>query len=354
MTSAQDAERRPTVPLFSVSFQRQDPIPGVSASPIIRLPSQCTGDGTIFLTMVDRPLDFPPKWSVFSVSLSGKAHTFPLSQVPELYDLREDDHYPGDSEVVFLVYAARENKRSEQKVITDRGQAEITRNAAEHHSYVVTFDREGNYKKTVQVDAGFRPMRVGIFSTGMFLAYGFDESDHSAKLALLKEDGSLLKFLELPAGSSPDSAMSDGSGKQRGASQLNPVQFVRDGDAIVIVQNKTNLPLVEVNEAGALRVIRPKLRSDLQISMLIPGDPGHLLARVGGKEEGSVYEVSSSDGSILRRFLLGREWMGGQVACMHEGKFLSFDQAGGVLAPVIGTPALFENAEGAASSNNSR
>ena len=118
MTSAQNAERRPTVPLFRVSFQRKDPIPGVSASTIIRLPSQCTSDGTMFLTMVDRPLDSPPKWSGFSVSLSGKAHTFPLAQVPELY-VQEDDHYPGDSEVAFLVYAAREDKRSEQKVITD-------------------------------------------------------------------------------------------------------------------------------------------------------------------------------------------------------------------------------------------
>src|SRR5207248_3365727 len=76
---------RPVPPMLSqISFQRGEPISGLS-SPAIRLPFQCTSDGTIFVGMIQPP--DASKQLLASISLSREYHLFPLDQVPELLDL---------------------------------------------------------------------------------------------------------------------------------------------------------------------------------------------------------------------------------------------------------------------------
>ena len=52
------------IPLYRITFKESEPIKGVGAAPAFRLPFQCAGDGTIFLTTVqplspDAPLGEP-------------------------------------------------------------------------------------------------------------------------------------------------------------------------------------------------------------------------------------------------------------------------------------------------------
>ena len=52
------------IPLYLITFKESEPIKGVGAAPAFRLPFQCAGDGTIFLTTVqpfspDAPLGEP-------------------------------------------------------------------------------------------------------------------------------------------------------------------------------------------------------------------------------------------------------------------------------------------------------
>src|SRR5580698_177805 len=57
-------------PLYSISFERKDPVAGLDASPAIKLPFDCTADGTVFVTMVpvggqmQPPLYAPPHHEV--------------------------------------------------------------------------------------------------------------------------------------------------------------------------------------------------------------------------------------------------------------------------------------------------
>jgi hypothetical protein len=335
----------PARPVYRITFKQSAPVSGVGAVPAMKLPFNCTSDGTVFFDMVPPigvvgqahtlPSRFP-SLLLLSVSLAGEARSFPLDQVPDLYDLSRIDSFGSDSGVIFLVRAAAEDKK-EKRVYTsaDGTQQESTVNVADHYNYIVAFDRKGNYQTKVKLETPFEVTRVGVFPSGAFLAYGYETTDKAPKLALLKDDGSLLKFLGIPRGDAPDSAIQTVDGTAKGP--LAPVQFSGQGALIYVVQNKSKFPLLEVNEAGAIRAINPTLPEGARINMLIPSDHD-LYGMVGDKlRDASIYEVSPQDGSILGLFEVGDDKPGGIVACVHDGKFLSFEHGEGKLVPLIGT-----------------
>ncbi len=332
-------------PLYSISFERKDAVAGIDASPAIKLPFECTSDGTVFVDMVPvggqvlPPLYAPPPLLLTSVSPSGHANTFPLDQVTEqLYDVREVDHYASDSAVIFLIKAARENKLVKQAYTKSDGtEGEFAKNTADRHTYIVSFERDGRYKKTVEADLPFEMRQLGVFPSGNFLAFGYDEKDHSPKLAMLKDDGTLMRFLQIPKGDAPESMFGTKDGSGKGASvYIAPIQFVPEGHSIVIVQNKTSFPLLEVSEGGAITAIPTKLPNDTQIAGVIASDL-NLYARVNPTTDGSIYEIGAHDGAVMRRFELSDGRSASSVGCVHDGKFLGFEHGEGKLIPLIGT-----------------
>src|SRR2546423_1591392 len=92
--------------------------------------------------------------------------------------------------------------------------------------------------------------------------------------------------------------------------------------AILIVQNKTTFPLLEINEAGMIRAIHPKLPTGTQIDTVIASDQ-NLYAFVNPKDDAAIYELDEQDGSVIRRFVLPDAVP--PVACVHDEKFLSFE-----------------------------
>ena len=237
-------------PLYRVSFEKKDPVTGIDAPPLLKLPFGCTSDGTAFITMlpagglIQPPVYAPPPLLLVSVSPSGQTHTFPIDQPTEqLYNVREIDHYASDSSVVFLIRAARENKPIQRTWIKpDGSNGEYSDNTAERRLYLLFFDRDGNYKRISELDVGFTVRHIGVFPSGTLLAFGDDEKDHSPKLAMLKEDSTLLRFLQFHEGDAPESMLQtkDGSGKGP-AVYVVPTEFVPFGHSILVVQNRSSL-----------------------------------------------------------------------------------------------------------------
>jgi hypothetical protein len=151
--------------VYRITFKEGTPVSGIGDVPVMKVPFNCTSDGTIFFDMippigkVGQPYKLPPRLPLpllTSASPSGEAHSFPLDQIPDLFDLGETDDYASDSKVIFLVWAAAEDKEEKQAYTTSDGvQHESSRNAAEHHDYIVSFDRSGNYQKKVEIEAPF-------------------------------------------------------------------------------------------------------------------------------------------------------------------------------------------------------
>jgi hypothetical protein len=336
-------------PLYRVSFVRGDAVPGISATPAIKLPFQCTSDGTIFVSFVSTvparsglpppPPGLPPML-LTSIPPAGRGQTFRLDQVPELYISSEVDHFASDSDVTFLVRGSRENKPVKQAYTVGSYHGESTSNAAEEHAYIVTFSREGEYRRTIEIGDAFRIQQIAVFPSGTFLAFGFDAKDHSPKLAMLKEDGTLLKFLEIPKGDAPESMVSGADAPHPHV--IAPAELVPDGRSILVVQNETTLPLLEVGEGGAVSAIHPKLPKGEPIESVIPADRNlFVIAKPEtdkGDPAGIIYEVSPKNGNVLRRFVLSDGQRAANVmACVHDGKFLSMDYGDGKVVPLIGS-----------------
>ena len=146
-------------PAFRISFENADAIPGVVSSRVIMLPFECTNDGSAFFNVAG-PHDLTNQ-SLVSVSPAHESHVFHLDQVPNLYDVRSIAHYVSDSSVVFLVEAATEDKQAKFTITTSKGErVERTRNVAEHHSYLLVFDREGRENQLAgQIKLFLRPIR---------------------------------------------------------------------------------------------------------------------------------------------------------------------------------------------------
>ena len=260
---------------------------------------------------------------LISVPRASEAHSFPLNKVPDLYAVEEIGHYVTDSKVVFLVRAATSQNDPPEK--------------AEHHVYIAIFDRDGNYQKRTQVEDNFQIYKIGLFPSGNYLAYGSDKQDHSPKLAMLKDDGTLLRYLEVPKNDIPEAAVGtlDGKGKDP-AVYIAPVQFMGQEHSIYVVQNKTDFPILEVSGAGQIREVHPKLPAGSQVRMLVPSD-NNLYAQVGEWDNPAIYEIDSGSGVALRRLQVGKNQANENVACVNGDKFLSFQDIKGKLVPLIGT-----------------
>src|SRR5579864_7618990 len=75
------------LPVYRVSFERREAVSGVSASYAIRMPWQCTTDGTIFVSFVSTvptdsglppPPPGPPPMLLASISPAGRGRMFRL------------------------------------------------------------------------------------------------------------------------------------------------------------------------------------------------------------------------------------------------------------------------------------
>ncbi len=337
-------------PAYRVAFERRDAVPGIIASSAIKLPFVCTTDGTVFVSFLNdtapvgvglpAPPPVLPLSRLVSFSTTGKGQTFDLAQVNDLYISSELDHYVGESEVVLLVRAAREYKpKRKTYAIKGGGQGEFSSNAAEQRQYLVIFDRDGTYRKTIDVeDLPLRIENLGVFPSGALLAFGYDSKDESPKLALLKEDGSLLRLLEIKKGDVPESMIGK-VGARRGVTA--PAQFVPDDRSIIIVQNDSTFPLLEVSEGGAIEAIHPKLPRNSSIKAMIPSDRNlYAMVTQPGADSASketIYELRREDGDVLRRFELADGRRPSQIACIHDQKFLSLDHGDGKIIPLIGS-----------------
>ncbi len=351
------------IPSYQISLRTADPMPGIPFSPVTQSNPSCATDGTMLVHFVEfSPRQFVPKSSFYSISPSREAHSFQLDSVPNFYDLRVGEDYLGESEVVFLVSGATEYKEGTRSAVLPAGEKkEYKANVAEHHNYIFVYDRGGHFKQMVQLENNFAIQSLGVFPGGTFLAYGFDSASRSPRLGLVKEDGTLLQYLQLPDDYLPPD-LKKAQEEQKHSSSTAPmilgqVQFVSSGTNIIVASIWSHGPLLEVSEAGAIRAIPVKLPADEVIESVlasetalyvrtIPASASPFLNQQPPKEmparKDTFYEVSREDGRILKRLEVAGE-PGPRVSCAHDNDFVGFTWSDKNFALLIGTPEPASN-----------
>ena len=358
------------IPAYQISLTMGDPVSGVPFSPITQSNPGCAADGTMLVHFVEfTPKQLVPKSSFYSVSPSREAHSFQLDQVPNFYDLMEGGSYLGGSEVVFLVSGAREYKEGTRTAILPNGEKqEWKANVAERHNYIFVYDRSGHFKQMVQFDNSFSIQSLGVFSGGSFLAYGFDSASLSPRLALMKEDGTLIEYLQLPDDYLPPDLKKGLEAQKHSPSAppitLGQVEFVSSGADIIVASTWSRGPLLEVSEAGAVRAIPVKLSNDEIIGSVLASETALYVRtipatespfvnnRQPGKEipsrKDAFYEISREDGTITKRFEVAGK-PGPSVSCAFDNDFIGFTWRDKNFALLIGSAEPASSATSAAS-----
>ena len=190
---------------------------------------------------------------------------------------------------------------------------------------------------------------------GSFLTIGSDPNN-TLKVALLDSGGQLLRYIEFPkekqttaeksvssslgVTASPDFAAMILSG----FTSLFPFQ-----DSILYVRDRSGAPIYEISAGGEARAVKIKAPEGYAVEYLLPSDRNwFVVSTEQGKfseAKSVVYEIDPSNGQSLRRYLVEgaghtKSISEGQsdLACFHEGEFISVRHQDGKLTVLHGMP----------------
>ena len=258
----------------------------------------CSSDGLTYFESSDstgtsRVLD------LYSVSTGGEVRhqrrTVPL----EFTSVVERDFFPGDAGLVTLIEAGKRDERDP--------------NAAPREiQYILAVsDHDGDGSKTLALDLHFKPLKVAQFGSGEFLVLGWQEANQLPQLAVLKEDGTLRRFIDLDPRKVEDAA---------DAALLGRAALVPFGRGVLLTYPGTTRPIRVVTGSGADRITALNLPAGYVLhDVLNSGCCSTLVVRVqetaagenAGKAEDRppprqrIFEFVVSTGMRLREFTFG-------------------------------------------------
>jgi len=315
----------------------------------------CSPDGAAFLETASPSELRKNALSSLAVSHDGySAVNYSLDTISDLHDARLTSYFATESEVLVLVNATRDDALSTSKrvfVVPSTGERfEQNIKSGTHHDYLVTFDRQGNYKGAVELDVPFKASKIAVFGSGQFLVIGSD-SDHKTKVAFVNTDGSLQRFLDAEKPLLGSEKMMEAVGvlkKQSPEVQANPhpilglAQIVSFQDKLLFTWSGMTW-ILEITPGGSVRRVPIRVPPGLVIDHVIPSqEMWYIALRTYGADsnqdqESAFYEVSPSNGTLTKRFETTPEYVS-EIACEHDGEFraLLYDVNGQIL--LIGKP----------------
>jgi hypothetical protein len=318
------------IPAYHLDFKAQDPIPGVTASPVMFFPMQCASDGAIFMDMLAAP-EFK-EHLVYSIS-AKEARQFSLKNISDLHDVRFLSFFPSDSLIGFLVYATKDSEPSSRTLLlngtTEAGKITV----GEHHYYIAMFDRSGNYRESVLLPVDYPIFHFAILPSSNLIISGFDDKNNVPRLLLLNSRGGLLRPLQLPVQIQNESVgAGDPTHSALAASQtFGRILFTSHGSSVLLLQPGTTFPVLEIKESGSVREIPVTAPKGYVLDASVSSNDRWIIEfkRSGLSDDAAVdarpesnnyvfYEINQSDGSLQRRLIMNNgdlSWM----ACEHDG-----------------------------------
>ena len=285
--------------------------------------------------------------------------TFETSKISDILEPKWIADFAPDSELDMLIEG---NTRTEQRSRkTDNGEDEVYwETTGSPRYYIARFDAEGTYKSALKLDLPFRPMQLSGFSSGNFLVAGPDDR-HMTRVALVDSSGQLLREIQFakekqePAEKTFQQSFGEQASPEVAAWMLSLwTSFLPYQNDVLYVRGRTGAPIYEINAGGEAHPVKVRSREGYSVEYMIPSDRNWVVVSTeSGKGFGSkrfVGELSPSSGELLAHYAIegaGREkaLAEGQsdVACFHEGEFVSVRHQRGKLTVLHGTPTAAKN-----------
>jgi len=174
-------------PIREIHFSGAKPVLGLPTGDVVSH-ARCSNDGINFLDLYPNSTDTVPGPSMpelYSVSsTAGVKHL--ARKIPVDYtNLSVRDFFVADHTLVTLLHAER------------RGGQDTTVPARDVRYFLSVSDYDGDQASLISLDLRFKPLKVALFGSGDFLVLGWDESNLLPLLALVKEDGTIRRFVDL-------------------------------------------------------------------------------------------------------------------------------------------------------------
>lgn len=327
------------VPHLELQFKMGDPVPGLTASPVMLGPAHCNVDGAALLDMLAPP-EF--KSRMLYLATARKSTAISLKSIPNYPDgafltptprgVQIIDTFATHSQVAVLLTAAKIQEGSTR--------------TNEWHQFIARFDNDGTFQDTIELPISYQLFRLAVLTSGEFLVFGFDASNGVPRLVLVDSDGTPKRSLSLPQNIEEEVRKQSKNTEYGqfprttsdaflGSKVFSGVSFSTYGDKVILWQKGKN-SLIEVGEHGNMREVQLQSPHGYRIQQFIPSNDSWMILYSEGDQLGGgstdpgsngggyvLYEVNPSDGGLRRRFDLGRAeqfW----VACEHDRALTTF------------------------------
>ncbi len=328
------------VPVERLEFKPQGLVPGIEASAAIMLPILCAPDGTPFISVPQPPTYFTQ--AVYSLGLKG-AHTFSYHSIAGLYDTHFLGFFPGDSTVGLLVSATGDPRKSQYTVESPTGASIRTGSAyrGAHHESIVEFDRDGNYKSTVELPYEYSFRRFAELSDGNLVALAYDRVNAVAKLFILDPAGKIIRPLQIPAGMEDSPALRQGEtggdlNRARAETSMSWWLFAPARGSVLLYLAHSKAPLLEIGAGGATREVPIEAPTGYVLDGVIPSKDRWIIrfrrdnlpdrAEIDRRTETKnfvFYEVDPNDGMLRSAYEFVSD-PGLGIACEQDGVMVGF------------------------------
>ena len=237
---------------------------------------------------------------LYSISTDGEVKSV-LRKLPvDFNDIDVRDYFVGDRTIVTLLRAAK----SDSQGVRETGY------------FLSMLDPQGDFRDLVKVEGHFRPLKVAVFGDGEILVLGWDEANLLPILALLKEDGTIRRFMDM------DDRRAKGTFDRTSVSLklLQEAAFVAFGDQILLTFPGTAQPLVVLNAGGVSGTIPIGIPAGYVLhDVLNSNSRGPLVLRAQAAKEETVgqfdesadpkrrlFEMNSYNGHLIREFVFDK------------------------------------------------
>ena len=209
------------------------------------------------------------------------SRTVPL----EFTNVIHRDFFPGDSALVTLMEAQKR----------DAADTEVP--PREIRYYLSASDHDGDENKLVALDLPFKPLKVAQFGSGEFVVLGWEGANQLAKVAILKEDGTLRRFLDLDERSAGSKTPATTEGAT--LASLTGAAFVPFGRSVLLTYPGTVKPIRVLNGFGEGGSLSLEFPAGYQLHDVL--DSGHGSTIVARVEESADLHTGKSEEVAPRR-----------------------------------------------------
>lgn len=265
------------------------------------------------------------------LSIHGqKSQTYSPSAITDLHDIHVYGYFPSDSMVGFLVRGSKDLPGT-----PGPGKSPAGIDWRDYHNYIAEFDRDGSYKKSVELPMTYQLAHLAILSSGEFLVSGYDRLNSAARLLFLDSSGQILRSLDMPAARKPVGGNAPyGSVRATMApvSLMGSIVFTPYGQDILVWRMNSSDPVLDVGPGASVREVPLQTPpGSVFVGMIAANDRwvAHFRSSSTPNEAPlsptgySYYELRPQDASLSTKLMQSGN-VPLAIACESDGNYIAF------------------------------